>query len=285
MNKKIKLITLLLTLIFSLSVMSFTAYAVDGDDSGNYATEAPPVDDEPIVDPEPVPDDPTSPPDEPTDYPESSDTSSDSSDDDESDVSSDSSSYDDNSSSSDSSNYSSDYSDYSSQSSTYYDYEYNEDAEDSYSSTYSQSEMYNNAGKVDVNELSNDDWDAIAKGLANAESLDTGGGDDFNFIKKNNSSADNGLWMLITGAVLVILSILGISYVIITSMKAKRNYAYAGNNNPQKAAHKNVNRPSNDYGDGYSNSRRAPRKTKRMEDTSDIYLPKSTRNGGSRYRD
>ncbi len=263
--------------------MSFTAYAVDGDDPGNHATEAPPVDDEPIVDPEPVPDDPTSPPEEPTDSPVSSDTSSDSSYDNESDINSDSSSSDYNSSST-SSDYSSDYSDYSSQSPTYQDYEYNEDAADSYSSTYSQSEMYNNTGKVDVNELSNDDWDAIAKSLANAESLDTGG-DDFNFIKKNNSSADNGLWMLITGAVLVILSILGISYVIITSIKSKRNYAYAGNNNTQKTAHKNTNRPSNDYGDGYSNSRRAPRKTKRIEDTSDIYLPKSTRNGGSRYRD
>ena len=68
MNKKIKLITLLLTLIFCVSSVTFTAFATEGDGTSSVVTPVdPPVDDP--VDP-PVEDDPVDPPvEEPTDPP------------------------------------------------------------------------------------------------------------------------------------------------------------------------------------------------------------------------
>ncbi len=289
MNKKIKLITLLLTLILCFSTVGFSAFAVEGDviDDAVSATEVPPVDDPvdpPVDDPvDPPVDDPVDPPvEDPTDPPVDDPVYDDPTEPEYTEPEYTEPDYDDPTSSNTSNN-----NIYSNNTEEFYyedDY-YNNIDSNAQTSTYSDSDMFDNAGNVDVNELSNDDWNAIANNLANADKLDVGV-DDFNFIKKNTSTEDNGIWMLITGAVLVILSILGISYVIISSIRSKKKLAFAGAGSSSNNSNKNnSNRSSNDYGDGYSNKRSAPRKSKKLEDTSDIYVPKSNRNGGSRFKD
>lgn len=294
MNKKIKLITLLLTLVFCVSSVTFTAFATEGEDTGSSVVAPtdtpvedpvePPADDDtvdtPVEDPtdEPVYDEPTEPDYEEPEYtePDYDDTTSSDTDYD-TDYETD---YDDSSSSSTGNGiYSNNSEEF------YYEDDYYSNADSSgQTSTYSQDDMFNDAGKVDVNELSNDDWNAIAENLANADQTDVGV-DDFNFIKLNTSTEDNGLWMLITGGVLVALSVIGIGYVIVSSVKSKKKLAFAGTPTSNNSSVKPSNRSSNDYGDGYSSKKSAPRKNKKLEDTADVYIPKTTRNGGSRFKD
>lgn len=151
----------------------------------------------------------------------------------------------------------------------------------------SEADLYKTDGVVDDNELSDSDWNSIAQSLQNAD--DAGDGDDFNFIKKNNSSSDNGIWMLITGALLIILAIIGIAYVILTNMSKKKKYAFAGNynNTPDNKTNKSApNREKNDYDDGFSVTKNKPKKfinKKSLDDTADINLPEN-RNRKNRYR-
>ena len=290
MNKKIKLITLLLTLIFCVSSVTFTAFATEGDGTSSVVTPVdppvddpvdPPVEDDPVdppveeptdppIEDDPVYDDPTEPEYEEPEYEEPTDVVTDDTDTD----------YDDSSNSSSNNDiYSNDSEEF------YYEDDYYNNANSSgQTSTYSQNDMFDDAGKVDVNELSNDDWNAIAQNLANADKTDVGV-DDFNFIKLNTSTEDNGIWMLITGAVLVILSVLGIGYVIISSVRSKKKLAFAGAPTSNNSSVKSSNRSSNDYGDGYSSRKPAPRKNRKLEDTADVYVPKTIRNGGSRFKD
>ena len=290
MNKKIKLITLLLTLIITFSTVSFTAFAVEGEntDDAIVATDAP-IDDEPVVDPtdpvvdptDPVVEDPTDPvyedptePDyeEPTEpeYEEPTEPEYTEPDYSEDDSSSDSSS--------ENNIYSNDSEEF------YYEDDYYNNLDSSnQTSTYSESDMYTDTSKVDPNELSSDDWNVIAENLANADKNNTGSADDFNFIKKNTSTEDNGIWMLVTGGALVILSVIGIGYVIVSSITAKKKYAYANDVSNSFSSKNSSSRAYNDYGDGY-NKKSKSRKSK-LDDTSDIYVPKSNRNGGSRFKD
>lgn len=289
MNKKIKLITLLLTLIITFSTVAFTAFAVEGEntDDAIVATDAP-IDDEPVEDPtDPIVEDPTDPvyedPTEP-DYEEP--TEPDYEEPTEPEYTEPDYSEDDSSSDSSSGNniYSNDSEEF------YYEDDYYNNLDSSnQTSTYSESDMYNDTSKVDPNELSSDDWNAIAENLANADKNNTGSADDFNFIKKNTSTEDNGIWMLVTGGALVILSVIGIGYVIVSSITAKKKYAYANGNSGSSSSkngssrNSSASRATNDYGDGYSRKSRT-RKSK-LDDTSDIYVPKSNRNGGSRFKD
>ena len=50
-------------------------------------------------------------------------------------------------------------------------------------------------------------------------------GGDFNFIKKNDSRSDNGGWILIVGIVLILLSIAGISYTVVSAVKNRKSTA------------------------------------------------------------
>lgn len=170
---------------------------------------------------------------------------------------------------------------------------YDENSDYNYNSgdyqTPSEVNLYKTDNSVDDPELSDSDWNSIALSLQNAENTDDG--DDFNFIKKNNSSSDNGLWMLILGAVLVILSIIGIAYATITYLNNKKKLAYAGSSGAHNSSAKRTNSRSsykakNDYDDGFSISKRKSKKLtsrNRIDDTADIILPKN-KNNRNRYR-
>ncbi|MDD5796445.1 MAG: hypothetical protein PUD24_05880 [Oscillospiraceae bacterium] len=291
MTKKSKLIALFLTLIICLSAFSITCFAVDDVNPGEGgASESEPV--------EPPAEDPVVTEAPPTEDPGSSGTSSSSGNDDNNNSNS---GYEDYNNGSNENNYNSDNGNsYNNSENNYYsdnnssDYSNNNENDD-YVSEYnyeitetqaaSQSDLYKSNDKIDVNELSDNDWNAIAKSLENA--TDTGGGDDFNFIKKNTSSADNGIWMLILGASLIILSILGIGYVVLSALNKKNKYAYAGTAPKGKSGnYSSAQRPRNDYGDNYSGKRTKQPKfasKHRMEDTADIQLPRNV-NGGSHYK-
>lgn len=79
---------------------------------------------------------------------------------------------------------------------------------------------------IDDKTLSKSDWNDISANLKNA-SLTDSDGDDFNFIKKNTSKSDNGHWMLYAGIVCLILSVAGIVYFIIATVKSRGRYKFA----------------------------------------------------------
>lgn len=137
---------------------------------------------------------------------------------------------------------------------------------------------------IDVNELSSNDWKAISASLKNANNNSGSDSDDFGFIQNNNSSGDNGQWLLITGILLILLSLSGISYFIFSAVSRRKKFAYAGT--AQKpAAYENHYHLNDDYGDGYRVSKKNNKKKtdrSRKYDTADIKLPKNS--NGNRYR-
>lgn len=121
--------------------------------------------------------------------------------------------------------------------------------------------LYETDDKVDVNELSKNDWNDIAASLKNANTPGSDDIDDFGFIQKNTSKADNGHWILITGAALVLLSLAGFVYLIVSGVTRRKKMANA-------AIHKSSAQPryassgsrtatddKDDYNDGYKASR------------------------------
>lgn len=293
MTKKSKLITLFLALIICFSVFSITCYAVDDVNSGEGGvSESEPV--------EPPAEDPvvTEAPPAETDSGNSS-SSSNSGNDDNNNHNYNEAGNDNNSDGTDDSNNvnneNNDYNyenNYSSDNSSEYN---NSNNSEDYISDYnyeitetqavSEADLYKANEKIDVNELSDNDWNAIAKSLENA--TDNDASDNFNFIKKNTSSADNGIWMLILGAGLIILAILGIGYVILSSFNKKNKYSYAGASSKGKSGnYSSAQRPKNDYGDNFTGKRTKQPKfalKHRLDDTADIQLPRKV-NGGSHYK-
>lgn len=118
-------------------------------------------------------------------------------------------------------------------------------------STAPSAALYDSDSKIDVNELSKNDWGDIAKLLKNTGSSDSDG-DDFAFIQKNTSKSDNGHWIIICGAACILLSITGFIYLIASKISRKRKIK-AGNitktSNPQR--NNSQHRANNEYGDGY----------------------------------
>lgn len=279
MNKKSRITVLLISLIFCLSAFSITAFAEDYTDNVPIQDDTVYVPEEPVTDYVPeepvteyVPDETEAPYTEPVyDYTEpateySPDTV-DGNGDNEGGYTEDNTSED----------YVSDYS---------YD-EYVPDFEDDEYDfgevqEVSEAELYDVDKKIDDSELSAGDWESIAKSLQNASN--SGGGSDFSAIKNNTSTEDNGLWMLITGALLIILAIVGITYVIISSMNAKKAYASSGGGHSGRGgAHSSGGtgqRSRSDYNDGYGAPRIAKRK--KRDDTAEVRLPKNS--GGNRYK-
>lgn len=156
-------------------------------------------------------------------------------------------------------------------------------------STAPSAALYDSDSDIDDSVLSKNDWKDISSSLKNAS--DDGGSDDFNFIKKNNSTTDNGEWMLVCGIICLVLSAAGIAYLIFSAVRKKsklsdtrasdkRKYAYAG-------ARSGV---SGKYGDGYSSESVRKRQLDRSRrfDTADVRLPKSSvnryKNNGKRYK-
>lgn len=79
---------------------------------------------------------------------------------------------------------------------------------------------------IDDKTLSKSDWNDISANLKNA-SLDDSSGDDFSFIKKNTSKSDNGHWMLYAGIACLVLSIGGIVFFIVSTVKSRGRYNFA----------------------------------------------------------
>lgn len=161
-------------------------------------------------------------------------------------------------------------------------------------STAPSAPIYKSEGNIDVNELSDSDWKDISENLKNAGSVDTDG-DDFNFIKNNNSMGDNGDWMLVAGVVCLLLSAAGIVYVIASAVSRRKKIAQGSysSRQPAYASGSGHYRASDDYGDGYKTSGKKEKKKlerSRKYDTADVKLPKSSQgtryknNGGKRYK-
>lgn len=113
---------------------------------------------------------------------------------------------------------------------------------------------------IDDKTLSQSDWNDISANLKNA-SLTDSDGDDFNFIKKNTSKSDNGHWMLYAGIVCLILSVAGIVYFIIATVKSRGRYKFA------------------------LATGKAGKTKKRKFDTADVELPKQdVSKGGTKFK-
>lgn len=279
MNKHLKLITALLSIILCLSVFTLSASALDADgdgyddETGEYIgvytepvyTEpvyTEPVYTEPVytepVYTEPVYTEPVYDYTEPVyDYTEPV--------------------YD----------YDDDYNDYddAQSSDSYNDYDFDTEYDVDYSAdSYvapETSPLYESDREIDDSELSKSDWDYIKANLNNADGSDDGS-DDFNFIKKNDSKGDNGDWMLFVGLACVLLSIAGIVYVIASGVIRRKKvksgvYASASASNPRY-------RDDDDYGDGYRSSKSEKKKLDRSRkyDTADVVLPRNK--NGRRYK-
>lgn len=84
------------------------------------------------------------------------------------------------------------------------------------------------SGGIDVKELSKGDWGDIAAKLNNSGNVADDGIEDFSFIQKNNGAGDNGHWIIIGGILLILLSLAGFTYLIVSKimMRKKLNVGY-----------------------------------------------------------
>lgn len=286
MNRKLKLVTVLMSIVLCFSVCTFTAMAVDADldgfddETGEVIQTDPfaePVTDSPpYVEPTqdvPVTDAPYVEPTQSVDYGNDG--------------------YDDNNDY----NYDDDYNN-----SDDYDDSYDDSQNDNnlyaggevYTdpiSTAPSADLYDSNHIIDENELSNKDWKDISARLKNAGESDTDS-DDFSFIKNNDSLGDNGEWLLICGIFCLLLGIAGIVYLIMSAVKRRKILNYGGKPAMASSDAGNYRRASDDYNDGFKTPNRSERKIierSRKFDTAEIpvQIPKGTRyksNGGKRYR-
>ena len=142
--------------------------------------------------------------------------------------------------------------------------------------------LYDSNHKIDDKELSDNDWKDISANLKNASLSDSDDGDDFNFIKKNDSTSDNGDWMLIAGLVLLLLGLAGIIYVVASAVLRNKKMKNMPSGEYAVAGASGHYRSNSDYDDGYKTSSKREYKKSRRYDTADVKLPKI--NGGRRYR-
>lgn len=156
-------------------------------------------------------------------------------------------------------------------------------------STAPSASLYDANTNMDDSVLSSNDWKDISSSLKNA-SNDGNDSDDFSFIKNNDSTSDNGEWMLYGGIICLLLSAAGIAYVIYSTV-SKKNKLSKGANNRQYAYAGNARRGTSDkYDDGYQSSVNKKRQIDRSRrfDTADVRLPKSSgnryKNNGKRYK-
>lgn len=286
MNRKLKLVTVLMSIVLCFSVCTFTAMAVDADldgfddETGEVIQTDPfaePVTDSPpYVEPTqdvPVTDAPYVEPTQSVDYGNDD--------------------YDDNNDY----NYDDDYNN-----SDDYDDSYDDSQNDNnlyaggevYTdpiSTAPSADLYDSNHIIDENELSNKDWKDISARLKNAGESDTDS-DDFSFIKNNDSLGDNGEWLLICGIFCLLLGIAGIVYLIMSAVKRRKILNYGGKPAMASSGAGDYRRASDDYNDGFKTPNRSERKIierSRKFDTAEIpvQIPKGTRyksNGGKRYR-
>lgn len=145
--------------------------------------------------------------------------------------------------------------------------------------------LYKTEKKIDVNELSKNDWGDIANMLKKTDSSESDG-DDFAFIQKNTKGGDNGNWIIIVGVLLIGLSVAGFIYLIASNIN-RRKKIKAGNitkNTPQPRSAAASTRAGDDYNDGYGTT--AKQSTKQPEKTNSTghYGSGKSGKGGKRYR-
>lgn len=130
---------------------------------------------------------------------------------------------------------------------------------------------------VQADELSSDDWEQISLDLQQGDQS----GEDFNFIKENSPSADDGEWMLYVGIGFVAIGILGITYTVLSSKRQralarKRREDYIRNLNAASRR-----RPSN-YGQPRNRTRQPEQRRPVQSQTQRRPAPS---NGGRRAYD
>lgn len=74
------------------------------------------------------------------------------------------------------------------------------------------SSLSQSKNEVDTDELTSDDWALITSSNSDSKSKS------FDFIKNNKSRENDGKWMLYVGITLIALSVIGIVYVIFSSI-------------------------------------------------------------------
>ena len=293
MKKHSKLCAIFLTALLSISAVSFSVSAVgeEVDPGGDSSVIVDPVEPEPEPEPEPSPEPSPEPEPEPQPqpdpvYPDSSDSSSYV----DPGYSSSDSSYD------NSYNYDSSYdynnnsydNNYSSSQTYYYSEPSYVGGGQSYvapSNTAPSASLIKSDDNIDEKTLSSNDWSDIAKNLKNTDTAGSDG-DDFSFIKNNNSKGDNGHWMFYVSLVLLSLGVAGIAYFVIsTVLNRKKRVTVGGRSNAPKSKSAQPQRygSNDDYADDYSSSgRKSERRSK--YDTAEIKLPKNNSKGGRRYK-
>lgn len=209
--------------------------------------------------------------------------------------------YDSGYSDSDNGNYSSDYdynysdsNDYSDDSAYSDNYYYDEPSYLGGGQTYVEPEniapsasLYDVNGSISDKTLNSGDWSDISERLKNA-SNSADDGDDFAYIQNNDSTTDNGNWMLIVSILCFVLSAAGILYFIVLTVQTKKSGRFAVSANSGRAV-KSGSSGGDYYGDGYRTSS-AKRSNKSSKfDTADVTLPKSAtskryKNNGRRYK-
>lgn len=147
--------------------------------------------------------------------------------------------------------------------------------------------LYDVNGSISDKTLNSGDWSDISERLKNA-SNSADDGDDFAYIQNNNSSTDNGSWMLIVSVLCFVLSAAGILYFIVLTVQSKKNGKYAVAASSGKRT-KSSSGSGDYYGDGYraSSAKRTNKSSK--FDTAEVTLPKNTsgkryKNNGRRYK-
>lgn len=147
--------------------------------------------------------------------------------------------------------------------------------------------LYDVNGSISDKTLNSGDWSDISERLKNA-SNSADDGDDFAYIQNNNSSTDNGSWMLIVSVLCFVLSAAGILYFIVLTIQSKKNGKYAVAASSGKRT-KSSPGSGDYYGDGYraSSAKRTNKNSK--FDTAEVTLPKNTsgkryKNNGRRYK-
>lgn len=275
MDRKLKFVTVLMSIILCFSICTFTSMAVDmdldgfDDETGEVIQTDPPdepVTDSPYIEPTqyvPVTEAPYVEPTQSVDY-----------------------GNDDNNDYNDYDHYnnSDDYNDNDYDDSQYDNQLYaNEEVYTDPIITAPSAALYDSNHIIDERELSNNDWEDITARLKNASESDSDS-DDFNFIKKNDSLGDNGQWLLICGIVFLLLGIAGITYIILSAVKRRKSLNYGRRPVVASSVAGNYRRSSDEYDDGFRTPNRSERKNigrSRKYDTAEVNVPRSK---GSRYK-
>lgn len=160
----------------------------------------------------------------------------------------------------------------------------------------STSPVYDVKGNVDTDTLKKNDWKSIAEQLSKSDNQKSNDdADSFNFIRDNDSSEDNGIWILFTGIGLEVLAAVIIITLIVISVKRKKNLKYQHTSdgprnvqanqrqNPRGASQQRPAQHSPQRQPGRNQQRQVNRRSK--YDTDEIYVPRNSRSSnGGRYK-